>query len=341
MDIPQVALSIATQAAAAAVTGRPALLTDSDLLTTLLTETLAGVHLEPAASIAGVDAATVKAWLKRGQQDEDAGIPSPRRSFLRAFKSAQATVEAQVTRNVVAASEKPQFWAAGMTYLERTHPERWGRAPERAERGTAAIEVHVHGIDRGQVVIGVAAAPSNYLANTAESDKEGYVNLRSPASVREIAPYSDGCTIPGHADTAAFAKDSAVESGDFLSNLGARTERGAPAPPAPAAGGAPGNPQSASPAAAVSNNDIVSSANDLHVVTHGIIDVPYLIEGLPVDPGGPQSKKKPKYKNPAAARRAELLHREAKRRRRREKIAKSLANAKAHEARTAKKGGDA
>lgn len=68
-----------------------------------------------------------------------------------------------------------------------------------------------------------------------------------------------------------------------------------------------------------------------------MVDVPYLVEGIPLDPGGSQSKKKPRYKNPAAARRAEQLHQEARRARKRIKTAKALANARAYEKRQVKK----
>lgn len=173
MDLAAVAQGIASAYVGLPLVGRPSLLADSGKLQILLAELAAGVHVEPACSIAGISAAAVGNWIKRGNEEEAAGLDGPHVTFMRAVKACRAGVEARVTRNILAASEKPAFWAAGMTYLERTSPDRWARPSDRSDRTQSAIEVHVHGISTGDVLIGIAPqnATPTYQQPTILSNK--------------------------------------------------------------------------------------------------------------------------------------------------------------------------
>jgi hypothetical protein len=289
--------------------GRPTVLSDTRAIELLLTETAAGVHLEPACAIAGLHSGTVRRWLQAAEQ-EQAQTPgqnltegSAIRLFSNAYKACKAEVEAQITRNVIKASAIPAFWASGVTYLERTAPERWSRPSDRVERGTAAIEVHVHGIDRGQVTIGIASLSpiqtpaqsegiDNHSAIALESDNGSYV---TPLTVREITAYSE-----------------------HVGSSGAAGPTGAPPGAAAASGPSTTNTQRAILDRATASDGAVQ-------VTEGRVDVPYLIEGLPGDPTF----------NPAADRRRRLLHALGQQQRKQKKKKKQLANAVAYNKRRA------
>ncbi len=55
-----------------------------------------------------------------------------------------------MVRNVRKASQLPQFWAAGMTVLERKFPDKWGRRPE--DSSTPRIVVQI-GVKDGDVQV--------------------------------------------------------------------------------------------------------------------------------------------------------------------------------------------
>lgn len=44
-------------------------------------------------------------------------------------------------QNVRAAGKLPQFWAAEMTYLERRHPDRWGRRTGEADAPRVIVQI--------------------------------------------------------------------------------------------------------------------------------------------------------------------------------------------------------
>jgi transposase len=81
----------------------------------------AGSYAEPAARAAGISASTFYSWMERGELEED-GIF---REFRDAIKRAEAETEVRAVK--VVASAMPRSWQAAMTFLERKHPDRWGR----------------------------------------------------------------------------------------------------------------------------------------------------------------------------------------------------------------------
>ena len=58
---------------------------------------------------------------------DDESPETPHGRVACAVKLAEAEAEAESVRYVRAASRDPRFWAAGMTFLERRHPDRWKR----------------------------------------------------------------------------------------------------------------------------------------------------------------------------------------------------------------------
>jgi hypothetical protein len=103
-------------------TGRPSAIGNPDRVGEFLEAVAAGNYLDTAAHLAGLHKDTVYTWLKRAEQDEE-----PFKTFADALKKAEASAEADAVRHVRQAGKLPQFWAAEMTFLERRHPERWGR----------------------------------------------------------------------------------------------------------------------------------------------------------------------------------------------------------------------
>ena len=115
--------------------------------------------MEPAAQLAGLSPTTVRSWLKRGEDGE-----TPFDLFLLAFKRAQGAIEAKVTKNVIKASADPRFWAAGATYLERTHPDRWGKRSDDSSAPKVVVQIGVKDSDVQVSVQG--AAPTSLPAST-------------------------------------------------------------------------------------------------------------------------------------------------------------------------------
>ena len=68
-------------------------------------------------------------------------------AFRDAIEKAEALAESETVRNVRQASKLPQFWAAGMTYLERKHPERWGRRQEDSAAPKVVVNIGVRDSD--------------------------------------------------------------------------------------------------------------------------------------------------------------------------------------------------
>lgn len=94
----------------------------------LLTAVREGMHYEPACALAGVTYQQLRNWLHKA---DDEGPETAHGRVALALKMAEAEAEGETVRYVRAASRLPQFWAAGMTFLERRHPDRW-RRPEAA-----------------------------------------------------------------------------------------------------------------------------------------------------------------------------------------------------------------
>ena len=103
----------------------------------LLTGLREGNHYEPACALAGVSYRQFREWMNRAEDD---GPDTPFGRVAAAVKLAEAEAEAESVRYVRAASRDPRFWAAGMTFLERRHPDRW-RRPDSAQQVNVNVGV--------------------------------------------------------------------------------------------------------------------------------------------------------------------------------------------------------
>ena len=116
-------------------------------LTTFVAE---GNYYQTACYAVGIDESTFYKWLEHGRQDYESGTESLSVELIKAIKRAEAIAEAervtrirqagiggQVSRRVTRTKrdgteeteetfQLPQ-WLADITFLERRHPDRWGR----------------------------------------------------------------------------------------------------------------------------------------------------------------------------------------------------------------------
>ena len=74
-------------------------------------------------------------WLNEGEAQSklDEADRDPKKAlyleFFDAIKKAEATAEINAVKNIRTAGLNPNHWQANAWYLERKHPDRWGRTP--------------------------------------------------------------------------------------------------------------------------------------------------------------------------------------------------------------------
>lgn len=83
-----------------------------------------GVYMSHAAGAIGVDRRTIAIWLKRGQEDREAGHATKYASLLDAVEVARARGAAAMTEVITRAAGRD--WKAAAWFLERVHPEEFG-----------------------------------------------------------------------------------------------------------------------------------------------------------------------------------------------------------------------
>jgi len=81
----------------------------------------AGAYAEQAARAAGIAPSTYYGWLRRGE----AGEPTFS-EFSEALRAGEAEAEIAAVATIREAAQAGD-WRAAAHYLERRHPERWGR----------------------------------------------------------------------------------------------------------------------------------------------------------------------------------------------------------------------
>ena len=103
----------------------------------LLMAIRAGAHYETACAKARISYSGFVGWRNRA---EDAGDEGPFAALMQAVKLAEADAELESLSDVRVAAKNPKFWAAGMTFLERRHPDRW-RRPDSAQQVNVNVGV--------------------------------------------------------------------------------------------------------------------------------------------------------------------------------------------------------
>ena len=175
--------------------GRPSDIGDPEILKQFLEAIADGNYMETACHLVGLSKVTVHNWTKRGEAGE-----APFDRFVNAVKAAEARAEAKMLANVRRASELPQFWAAGMTVLERRHPERWGKRQDDTNQPRVVVNI---GVGQGDVKVGIALSP------LVSED----LHSLSHCNNSELRPISNlMLTAPDGAQPAEFTQIPAVES---------------------------------------------------------------------------------------------------------------------------------
>ncbi len=98
---------------------------------TALSDAIAkGNYAVTACQLCDISSVSFYAWLKQAYQDEENGL-SPSESIylclLNSIKRAEAEAEAKLVAVVREAAEVKREWLPAITFLERRHPDRWGR----------------------------------------------------------------------------------------------------------------------------------------------------------------------------------------------------------------------
>lgn len=89
----------------------------------IVTAIRAGNYIREAAGFAGIGERTFYDWMERGEKAEDEDDIYAQ--FSQAVKKAEQEWEVSTVARINRAAS--EHWQAGMTMLERRHPERWGR----------------------------------------------------------------------------------------------------------------------------------------------------------------------------------------------------------------------
>jgi len=122
--------------------GRPSVIGDQETIHEFFEAVEAGNYIETAAELAGISTETLRQWRLRAEAGEE-----PFTAFIATLKRLERRAEAKAVANVRAAGRKPQFWAAEMTFLERRHPDRWGRRSESDNAPRVVVQLGVKDSD--------------------------------------------------------------------------------------------------------------------------------------------------------------------------------------------------
>ena len=123
--------------------GLPSLVSQPEKVQILLGSLRDGNYREVACRQAGIAKQTFYNYLKRAEQGEEAAI-----ALVDAIENAEADAEGEMVGAVrKAAKAGPQFWAAGMTYLERKAPDRWGRRQDDSSTPKVVVQIGIRDSD--------------------------------------------------------------------------------------------------------------------------------------------------------------------------------------------------
>lgn len=86
-----------------------------------------GNYAVTACQLCGIDEKTLWNWLAYGTKDVEAGVESLYSKLILSLKRAEAESEREMVNIVREAATIKKEWLPAMTFLERRHPDRWGR----------------------------------------------------------------------------------------------------------------------------------------------------------------------------------------------------------------------
>ncbi len=96
-----------------------------------------GNYYITACNMCGISEPAFYGWINRAEDDLERGLSEDESIFIRLVKSlkkAEAESEAAILDVVKDAAVTKREWLPAMTFLERRHPDRWGRK-DRTQQG--------------------------------------------------------------------------------------------------------------------------------------------------------------------------------------------------------------
>lgn len=94
-----------------------------ELIDQVVTAIRLGNYAQTACELVGIGTTTYYRWLETA---EKSGSPAIYREFRDALKQAEAEAEVRTVARIMRAAEDGT-WQASAWYLERKHPEKWGK----------------------------------------------------------------------------------------------------------------------------------------------------------------------------------------------------------------------
>lgn len=171
--------------------GHPPVIGDANKVQLFLASLADGNYRETAIKVAGMSKQTLYNTIKRAEAGDVAAM-----AFVDAMEKAEAQAEAEIVRNVRTASKLPQFWAAGMTLLERKNPEKWGRRQDDSSTPKVIVQIGANTSDVTVNIASLSPVPHNDLACAEPSQ----VEILSPIngdSVTSIDSVPEPKALPG------------------------------------------------------------------------------------------------------------------------------------------------
>lgn len=107
-----------------------------ELITKLTGYMARGNYFITACNASGISKKTAYEWINKGEEDIENGVESLKRDLVNALKRAEGIAEDELASMIRETALEKREWLPGMTFLERRHPERWGRK----DRSTISIE---------------------------------------------------------------------------------------------------------------------------------------------------------------------------------------------------------
>jgi len=119
----------------------PNLKLNDSMITAICDIVSKGNYYVTACNICGVTPQTFYNWMQQAEKDETDGKTEENSLFLKflySVKRAEAIAESKLVDVVRESAEVKREWLPAMTFLERRHPDRWGRK----DRNTVTIDEH-------------------------------------------------------------------------------------------------------------------------------------------------------------------------------------------------------
>ena len=101
-----------------------------------------GNYRDTAGAMAGITSRSLRSWMEKAEAGD-----ARYQALAAVVTVAEAFAESTAVRKVRAAGHDPRFWAAEMTYLERRHPDRWGRRSESDTGPKVIVQIGVRDSD--------------------------------------------------------------------------------------------------------------------------------------------------------------------------------------------------